>query len=74
VTTSGEQSQVISAVLRQLMRHESIGTTPRYYVGLDTDATTEILYAAIPKGDLLGASAPKRQQGLATDQSQTPVL
>jgi hypothetical protein len=34
------------AVLQQLMRHESIDTTMRYYVGRDADATADVLWAA----------------------------
>jgi hypothetical protein len=34
------------AVLRQLMRHESIETTMRYYVGRDADAVADTLWDA----------------------------
>ncbi len=39
--------RVMPAVLQQLMRHESIETTLRYYVGLDAAKTTEMLYEAL---------------------------
>jgi len=47
-------TRVMPAVLQQLMRHESIDTTLRYYVGLDADATSVILYAAVNGGTRLG--------------------
>jgi hypothetical protein len=34
------------AILMQLMRHESIGTTMRYYVGRSVEATTQVLWEA----------------------------
>ena len=53
-------ARVMPAVLQQLMRHSSIETTLRYYVGTDADAMSDVLYAAIPKtpkGDSSGDSA-----------------
>ena len=40
------------AVLQQLMRHESIDTTMKFYVGRNAEATAAILYAAV--GNILG--------------------
>lgn len=40
-------ARVMPAVLQQLMRHESIETTMRYYVGRDADATADALWAAV---------------------------
>jgi integrase len=40
--------RVMPAVLQQLMRHESIETTLRYYVGLNAERTAETCWAAIP--------------------------
>ena len=34
-------------VLRELMRHESLETTMRYYVGVNAGATADELWAAI---------------------------
>lgn len=34
------------AVLQQLMRHESIDTTMKYYVGRDADAVADVLWQA----------------------------
>lgn len=44
---------VMPAVLMELMRHESIETTMRFYVGRSAQETTEILYTAI-KGNISG--------------------
>ena len=40
--------RVMPAVLQQLMRHESIETTLRYYVGLNAERTAETCWASIP--------------------------
>jgi integrase len=45
---------VMPAVLRELMRHESLETTMRYYVGVNAEATADELWAAIG-GNLGGA-------------------
>lgn len=45
---------VTPQVLMQLMRHDSIETTMRFYVSIQAETTTEILYAAIQKGDKSG--------------------
>ncbi|QDT55586.1 site-specific tyrosine recombinase XerC [Caulifigura coniformis] len=62
--------RVMPAVLQQLMRHENIETTLRYYVGSDADGMAEILYAAVPKaplGNSSGNSAPQHEE--AADQA-----
>jgi len=40
--------RVMPAVLKELMRHESIETTLRYYVGTNADRTAEVCWSAIP--------------------------
>jgi hypothetical protein len=40
-------ARVMPAVLQQLMRHESIETTMRYYVGRDADALADALWEAV---------------------------
>ncbi|HEY3395397.1 MAG TPA: site-specific integrase, partial [Lacipirellulaceae bacterium] len=40
-------ARVMPAVLQQLMRHESIETTMRYYVGRDADAMADALWEAV---------------------------
>lgn len=53
------------AVLQQLMRHENIETTLRFYVGSDADAMGDVLYAAVPKtlekGDSVSDSVQKEK-------------
>jgi integrase len=43
-------ARVMPAVLQQLMRHESIETTMRYYVGRDADAVADVLWHAVENG------------------------
>jgi integrase len=42
--------RVMPPVLQELMRHESIDTTMKYYVGQDAQSTAAELYAAIESG------------------------
>ena len=69
-------SRVMPAVLQQLMRHESIDTTMRYYVGRDADAVADTLWDAFEtnaggnktgnnRSDSHSASAEKKPQPLA---------
>lgn len=44
--------RVMPAVLKDLMRHEDIGTTMKYYVGQDADAMADTIWAA--EGNTLG--------------------
>jgi integrase len=41
-------ARVMPAVLKELMRHESIETTLRYYVGANAERTAEVCWSAIP--------------------------
>jgi integrase len=41
-------ARVMPAVLKELMRHESIETTLRYYVGVNAERTAEVCWSAIP--------------------------
>jgi integrase len=45
-------AKVMPTVLRELMRHEDIGTTMKYYVGHNAEATADVIWAAV--GDTLG--------------------
>ena len=47
--------RVMPAVLMELMRHESIDTTMKFYVGQNAESTAETLYAAL-SGDTFGDS------------------
>lgn len=49
--------RVMPAVLKELMRHEDISTTMKYYVGLNAESTAEALYAAV-SGDTSGDTTP----------------
>lgn len=72
-------ARVMPAVLQQLMRHESIETTMRYYVGRDADAVADTLWEAVdaatnqPKGNKSGNKCADSQLTSATEKSQTLV-
>ena len=36
-------------ILMQLMRHEDISTTMKFYVGREAEATADVLWAAVEK-------------------------
>jgi len=46
--------RVMPAVLKDLMRHRSIDTTMKYYVGQNAEAMADVLWAAVEEGDTLG--------------------
>ena len=50
-------SRVMPQVLMELMRHESIETTMRYYVGRNAQRTADVLWAAM--GEDLGEGGTK---------------
>jgi integrase len=52
--------RVMPAVLKELMRHESIETTLRYYVGTNAERTAEVCWAAIPGAAAEYAAAVRR--------------
>ena len=54
-------SRVMPQVLMELMRHESIDTTMRYYVGRNAQSTAAVLWAAhdAAKGNTSGNSGQK---------------
>jgi integrase len=49
--------RVMPTVLRELMRHESLETTMRYYVGQNAEATADELWRAVEAGQ--GSDAPQ---------------
>jgi integrase len=51
--------RVMPAVLKELMRHESIETTMKYYVGVNAEATADELWAAV--GSTLGSTSHNGQ-------------
>ncbi len=54
-------SRVMPQVLMELMRHESIDTTLKFYVGRNAQTTADVLWAAHEKaaGNIFGNSGPK---------------
>jgi len=60
--------KVMPAVLKELMRHESIDTTMKYYVGLNAEATAAELWAAV--GNTLGNTQPIKE----TEESENPLF
>ena len=48
--------RIMPTPLRELMRHQSIETTMKYYVGVNADATADVLWRAVEKeaGTTLG--------------------
>lgn len=57
--------RVMPQVLMELMRHESIETTLRYYVGRNAQATAEILWAVHERGHAGNGSGNTTQSPLA---------
>lgn len=54
-------ARVMPQILMQLMRHEDISTTMKYYVGREAEATADVLYAAVEKlGTNLGTTREKQ--------------
>ena len=51
-------SRVMPQTLMELMRHESIETTQKFYVGRNAEKTAETLYEAV-SGNTLGNTTPK---------------
>ncbi len=51
---------LMPAELQELMRHEEISTTMRYYVGNNADETAKKLWSG--KSNILGNRGPKRRK------------
>lgn len=45
--------RIMPAVLKELMRHEDIGTTMKYYVGTEAEETARMLYQMAQVGNLV---------------------
>ncbi len=67
--------RVMPAVLQALMRHESIETTLRYYVGANAERTAETCWAAIPgaRGSCVAAFGDERNGSRNTPPAETPA-
>ena len=62
--------RVMPTILRELMRHESIDTTMKYYVGVNAEATADELWKAV--GDISGGAAQKEPAEHAAEIRKTP--
>ena len=57
--------KVMPAVLQRLMRHRSIGTTMKYYVGIEADDVAADLWAKDrAESDILGNNRPSEAQAM----------
>jgi len=61
-------SRVMPQVLMELMRHESIDTTMKYYVGKNAQATADVLWQAHEQasGNTFGNTSSKNSEGAGT--------
>jgi hypothetical protein len=64
---------VIPAVLQQIMRHESIETTMRYYVGQNSKATAKAIWAAFKRVNTFVNTSPTSSQAQEESPSQLVV-
>lgn len=64
-------TRVMPAVLQQMMRHESISTTMRYYVGLEADETAEAVWQSFStaNGNTSGNKRPLKGSGARPEKS-----
>ena len=54
-------ARVMPAVLQQLMRHESVDTTMKYYVGRDADAVADVLWGAVESASTIEQARSKQK-------------
>jgi integrase len=54
--------RVMPQVLMELMRHEKIETTLKYYVGKNAEATADAVYEAFEKSNISGNTALKSER------------
>lgn len=59
-------ARVMPQILMQLMRHESIETTMRFYVGRNAETAADVLWEAV-KGDTSGDSHPDEKSGESSE-------
>jgi len=65
-------TRVMPPVLQQLMRHESIETTMRFYVGRNAEAAADALWEAVESGGVAKQSANTRPDASPADTVATP--
>jgi len=63
--------KVMPAVLQQLMRHESVETTMRYYVGQNAEASADAIWSAWGASDTLGDTPRESARNSAKEKPQT---
>ena len=56
-------ARVMPQILMQLMRHEDISTTMKFYVGREAEATADVLWEAVGKGGKPGRSRRGNTRG-----------
>jgi integrase len=54
-------ARVMPQILMQLMRHEDISTTMKFYVGREAEATADVLYAAVEKLGTIRGTIRRKQ-------------
>ena len=59
-------------VLMELMRHEAIGMTLKYYVGRNAETAAAALYAAV-SGDVSGDGSRNHNNQSAHKNAETPT-
>ena len=66
--------RVMPAILQELMRHESIETTLKYYTGQDAERAADVLWAAHEKAKASGPGVSSVVSGDSDDSenAQTP--
>lgn len=71
-------ARIMSAVLQQLMRHESVETTMKFYVGRDADSVADVLWAAaelatpVPSGEKSNKSGNRDESDDSSEPSLSP--
>lgn len=66
-------ARIMPAQLRELMRHESIETTLRYYVGTNAERTADACWVAFEKTDRGAAPAPAPSTGSSLERKLAGV-
>ena len=66
--------RVMPQVLMELMRHENIETTHKYYVGRNAETTAAVLWAAVQekKGNTLGNTADFQPTDVTSENEKSP--
>jgi integrase len=59
-------ARVMPQILMQLMRHEDISTTMKFYVGREAETTADVIWAAVEKvGNTAGNTRPKKRNAVS---------